>query len=185
MTENLGCTSATTGPARTKFFPGYLLTPFGWAAQPLIGMVEADPTLLRQLFELNRPDMHLIALGLAHLEADAVPKIGPVLVRCSSPHALTHILGRPPVGIKQVLKRLPFAVLTAENYRRLVVLLEDPSTGKLVLQHSETDLDDLSGVMICLGLPVRKHFLHGTISLDGRPSDRRSSNVPRSEKASP
>jgi hypothetical protein len=37
-----------------------------------------------------------------------------------------------------------------------------------------------------LGLPVRKHFLHGAISLDGRPSDRRSaSNVPRSEKASP
>ena len=31
----------------------------------------------------------------------------------------------------------------------------------------------LAGVVICLGLPVRKHFLHGTISLDGRPSDRR------------
>jgi hypothetical protein len=40
--------------------------------------------------------------------------------------------------------------------------------------------------MISLGLPVRKHFLHGAISLDERPSDRRSaSNVPHSQKASP
>jgi hypothetical protein len=29
----------------------------------------------------------------------------------------------------------------------------------------------LAGVVICLGLPVRKHFLHGTISLDGRLSE--------------
>jgi hypothetical protein len=36
----------------------------------------------------------------------------------------------PPVGLKRVLHRLPFAVLTCENYRRLVELLADPGTGK-------------------------------------------------------
>jgi|HubBroStandDraft_6_1064221.scaffolds.fasta_scaffold2339431_1 hypothetical protein len=48
----------------------------------------------------------------------------------------------PPVGLKRVLHRLPFAVLTCENYRRLVELLADPGTGKLLVQHTETDLND-------------------------------------------
>jgi hypothetical protein len=127
---------------RKQLFPGYLLTPFGWATQPLLSIVETDPALLRHVVEINRPHMHMIALGLAHLEPDAVPKIGPVLLRCSAPHVLTHVLGRPPVGIKRVLHRLPFAVLTAENYRRLIELLDDQTTGRLVLHHADTDIDD-------------------------------------------
>jgi hypothetical protein len=44
--------------------PGYLLGPFGWAAQPLLGLLEADPSLCRALFTLSRQRMHLIALAL-------------------------------------------------------------------------------------------------------------------------
>ena len=34
--------------------PGFLLKPFGWAAEPLAAMVNAEPKLLGDLFELAR-----------------------------------------------------------------------------------------------------------------------------------
>jgi hypothetical protein len=49
--------------------PGYLTMPFGWAAQPLAVMLEADRSLYPALFTLSRRRMHLIALALAHWEA--------------------------------------------------------------------------------------------------------------------
>ena len=55
--------------AQTKpLVPGYLVTPFGWAAQPLAAMIQADPELLTHVFELDRVRMHVIALALAHLD---------------------------------------------------------------------------------------------------------------------
>ena len=41
---------STAALARTKpLAPGHLLTPFGWAAQPLAAMI-TDPALLRHIF---------------------------------------------------------------------------------------------------------------------------------------
>src|SRR5947209_1729173 len=112
MTEQLAHSSAAAAPGRRKLFPGYLLTPFGWAAQPLIEMIAADPTLLPHVFELNRPRMHVIGLALAHLGSDAVPKIGPVLLQSPARQVLHRVLGGSPIGLKRVLRRLPFAVLS-------------------------------------------------------------------------
>jgi len=65
---------STVTLARTKpLAPGYLLTPFGWAAQPLAAMIQTDPALVTQLFELDRPRMHVIALALAHLDDNPTP----------------------------------------------------------------------------------------------------------------
>jgi hypothetical protein len=50
MTEQLACGSAATAPGRSQLFPGYLLTPLGWAATPLTLMVSAYPALLADLF---------------------------------------------------------------------------------------------------------------------------------------
>ena len=66
-----------TGRNRT---PGFLLAPFGWAAEPLTAMVQAEPSLLADLFGISRPRMHLIALALAHLDTTVPPEIGPLLV---------------------------------------------------------------------------------------------------------
>jgi len=74
--------------------------------------------------------MHLFALAVAHLDPDAVPKIGPVLVHGSARPILDSVLGGSPVGIKTVLCRLPSAVLRCENYRLLVELLRDPRFAK-------------------------------------------------------
>jgi hypothetical protein len=37
--------------------PGFLLTPFGWAAEPLTAMAAAEPSLLADLFAISRPQM--------------------------------------------------------------------------------------------------------------------------------
>ena len=76
----------TTAPAQTKpLAPGYLFTPFGWAAQPLAQIILSEPRLLTHVFELDRPRMHVVALALAHLDgpsgatpcADPVPGLYP------------------------------------------------------------------------------------------------------------
>jgi hypothetical protein len=59
--------AGTAGPPRP---PGFLLAPFGWAAEPLAAIVHAEPSLLPDLFTISRPRMHLIALALAR---QAVP----------------------------------------------------------------------------------------------------------------
>jgi hypothetical protein len=64
--------------------PGFLLTPFGWAAESLAAMVHAEPKLLSALFELAQPRMHLIALALAHLGPQVPPEIGLLLTRGSA-----------------------------------------------------------------------------------------------------
>jgi hypothetical protein len=57
-------TLVPAGTAERPRLPGFLLTPFGWAAEPLTILVDAEPRLLADLFEISRPRMHLIELVL-------------------------------------------------------------------------------------------------------------------------
>src|SRR5271165_6373755 len=115
--------AVTAGPPRP---PGFLLAPFGWAAEPLAALVHAEPSLLTDLFAISRPRMHLIALGLAHLNPPVPADIGPLLLRGLAWQVLDRVLGHRPVGLKRALGRLPVAVLQPANYRRLIDLLADP-----------------------------------------------------------
>jgi hypothetical protein len=124
--------------------PGYLFTPFGWAAQPLAAMIQAEPGLLTHVFELDRPRMHVIALALAHLEGNPAPHLAPVLFRASIHEVLHRVLGRSPPGIRRVLRRLPFAVLSRQGYLRLVELLDEPQSAKLLHHLDETEIIDLT-----------------------------------------
>ena len=124
--------AVTAGPPRP---PGFLLTPFGWAAEPLAAMVHAEPTMLAGLFEMSQAPMHLIALALAHLDTQVPPDIGLFLARRSSRKVLDQGLGHAPAGIERALHRLPVAVVNRRNYRRLVNLLDDPESAK-VLHHA-------------------------------------------------
>lgn len=133
--------------------PGYLLTPFGWAAPGLATMVAAEPRLLAHLFELDRWRMHVIALALAHIDGNVSPQVGLLLVRASAKEILDHVLGRRPMGIKRVLRRLPYAVLPAESYRQLVDLLNEPETAKLLHHLPETTITD-STIRLLHEVPV-------------------------------
>jgi hypothetical protein len=120
--------------------PGFLFAPFGWAAEPVAAMMRADRSLFADLFAIDRSRMHLIALAVAHLNLPVPPEIGALLVRASARQVLNQVLGQAPVGIRRVLSHLPDAVLSRENYRRLVELLVDPEAAQ-VLHHAD-QIDD-------------------------------------------
>jgi hypothetical protein len=122
--------------------PGYLLTPLGWAAQPLATIIAAEPGLLPHLFELDRRRMHLIALAFAHLDTRSLSEFGPVLIRASVHEVLQHVLGRSPVGVKGALRRLPHTVLSQQSYRHLVELLDDPEIARVLRHHAKTTITD-------------------------------------------
>jgi hypothetical protein len=155
MTEQLSCDSAATGLGRSQLFPGYLLTPLGWAATPLTLIVSAHPTLLADLFGMIRERMHLIALALAHLEAPSSLDNASLLIRGSPRQILRRVLGRCPTGAKRALKHLPTQVLQQQNYRLLIEHLEDPDSANVL--HHASKIDDLAiAVLAELPRPLRR-----------------------------
>jgi hypothetical protein len=122
--------------------PGFLLAPFGWAAEPLAAMVQTKPSLLADLFTISRPRMHLMALALAHLDWPVPSGIGLLLTRGPVRQVLDRALGQHPPGVKRALHRLPVNVLQRQNYRRLVHLLADP--GSAAVLHHATTINDLA-----------------------------------------
>jgi hypothetical protein len=142
--------SAASQKQSARRCPGFLLSPFGWAAEPLAVIVNAEPTLLTDLFEMSRPRMHLIALALAHLEPPLSPEIGRLLTHGSPRQVLEQVLGHCPVGIRRALHRLPGKALQQQNYRRLVLLLADRDSGKVL--HHAAKIDDLA-IAVLADLP--------------------------------
>jgi hypothetical protein len=148
--------SAAPPKQSTTRCPGFLLSPFGWAAEPLAAMVSA--TLLADLFEMSQSRMHLIALGLAHLEPPQPPEIGRLLTHGSPRQVLDRVLGHCPVGIRRALARLPVKALHRQNYQRLVLLLADPDSAKVL--HHAAKIDDLTiAVLADLPKPLRRLLL--------------------------
>jgi hypothetical protein len=113
--------------------PGFLLSPFGWAATPLAVIVSADPRLLVDLFGVSRERMHLIALALAHMEGPGSLETASLFIRDSTRGVLQRVLKRCPIGIKRVLKHLPPQVLRRQNYIALVALLDKRARGCCIM----------------------------------------------------
>src|SRR5271166_5246674 len=145
----------STETAGRQLSPGFLLAPFGWAAEPLAAIVHAEPSLVADLFGISRPRMHLIALALAHLDRPVPPGIGCLLARGPARQVLGRVLGACPAGIKRALDHLPGEVLQRQNYRRLLHLLADPS-GAAVLRHAPTITDMAIQVLGDLPIPLRR-----------------------------
>jgi hypothetical protein len=145
--------SAVVLPQTKPLAPGYLVTPFGWAAQLLATIIEANPTLLVHLFELDKTRMHTIALALAHLDESPPPGLAPVLFSASVREVLHRVLNRSPAGSKGVLRRLPFSVLSRQGYLRLIDLLDDPSFAKLLHHSGEAEITE-SVVRVLYEIPT-------------------------------
>ena len=137
--------------------PGHLLAPFGWAADALAAMVEAKPTLLAHLFELDRARMHLIALAFAHLD-EVSPDLSEFLVSGSVRAIIEQVLGHYPSGIKRALDHLPPSVLSPKKYRHLVELLADAETAKLLF-HARCIEGSTIEALHALPAPLRSPFM--------------------------
>jgi hypothetical protein len=140
-----------TGPR--PLVPGHLLAPFGWTALPLAAIIQSQPGLLKDLFELDQPRMHVIGLALAHLNHHQVIAIAPTLFRAPVREAVERILGRCPVGTARVLRRLPPRLLGVDGYKSLVELLDDPRSAKLLYHIDESKLTD-PALRVLIDLPA-------------------------------
>ena len=127
-------TAELTRPAAPALLrpPGYLLNPFGWAAEPLVALARSDATLARDILHVSRNRMHLIALALAHAGEPLTREMGAVLLRAPAGDILDAVLGRRPRGLKRAISRMPDRVLDRQAYRRLALLLDDPAAAKLL-----------------------------------------------------
>jgi hypothetical protein len=120
--------------------PGFLLAPLGWAAERLMPVLQQDPALLADVVHLSRSRMHLIAIAFAHLDGAVQPELGKVLLCGSAREILDAVIGRRPIGLKRVARRLPERVLEVRSYRRLLQLLDDQAAAKLL--HHADQIDD-------------------------------------------
>jgi hypothetical protein len=155
MTEQLACGSAAAAPRRSQLCPGYLLSPFGWAATPLSLVVSVYPSLLADLFGMTQERMHLIALALAHVEGLSSLENASLFIRGSPREVLQHVLGRCPTGIKRALKHLPRQVLRQQSYHLLIQLLDDPDSARVL--HHASNIDGLTvEVLTSLPRPLRR-----------------------------
>jgi hypothetical protein len=121
--------------------PGFLLEPLGWVQDRLRQAIEVEPRLVELLFDLDHARMHLIALALAHMIGEVTPDLALMLLQGSRKTVLNLSVGHRPVGINRALHHLPPKVLTAESYRNLTDLLNDPVTAKFL--HHTASITDL------------------------------------------
>ena len=70
-----------------------------------------------------------------------------------SSEVLHNVVGRSPAGINRVLRRLPFAVLSRQGYLRLIELLDDPRSAKLLHHLDETEITN-STIKVLYEIPA-------------------------------
>src|SRR5450432_3841905 len=112
--------------------PGFLLEPLGWVQGRLSQAIEAEPRLVELLFGLDQSRMHLMGLALAHMAKDVTPDLALMLLRGPKNQILDLSVGHRPVGIDRILRHLPRKVLGVEIYRKLVDVLNYPSTARFL-----------------------------------------------------
>ena len=124
--------------------PGFLVRPLGWLNAYFATVLRTDGDLLATLFELDPYRMHVLGLGLAHLEP-ALP-LGTIienLGRRSPKTTLRQILGHWPPGLDKILHALPdTTVFALKSYRALIAILDDRAIATH-LHHRQTITEPL------------------------------------------
>jgi hypothetical protein len=112
---------------------------FGPHAAAIHGLMGADPGLADFVARQDKAGIHFLALAVSHILPESQAGLHDMAVMqrtLERGKLLRHILGRrPPPGLTGVLGKLGVAPMTAQNYRRLVELLDDPAARK-VLTHA-------------------------------------------------
>ena len=118
--------------------PGYLSVPLGWAAQPLLSLVNSNHGLAADLLQIDRARMHLMALVFAHCEDRNIRtnllSDAQLLLRGSFNEVVDATLQKRLIGLKRTLEKLPIKVLSQESYRHLAESLEEEASAKLMHQ---------------------------------------------------
>jgi hypothetical protein len=150
--------------------PGYLMVPFGWAAKPLGSLLQADLSLCPAIFTLSRRRMHLIALALAHWTHEIDAEFARLLIIGSPIVVLDIVLDQRPNGLKRALERLPTRVLSQDGYRRLIELLKEPATAKLIYHVDSIPIqEEYLAMLHSIPAPLRRIAARAVDELSVRP----------------
>ena len=120
--------------------PGFLLQPLRWAADPVMRMALAEPTLLAHLADLDKCRLHVIAFYLAHRQGGTEDRSDAVLLASTrSRDILDKAMGRPTGRLLGLLRRLPDRVQGRSTYTRLAALSLNSSMTNLMMRQSKLD----------------------------------------------
>ena len=125
---------ATTHSAQS-YRPGFLLGPLGWLGRDVTAAVAIEPELFSALFELEPYRIHLLGIAIAYGRDRSRSFLS--LIRRPPRDVIEQCVGYWPIGLGRLLRALPVAVLSFENYRAIPDLLSDSATAKF-LAHRKT-----------------------------------------------
>lgn len=139
----------------------------GWAEPEFLVHAEQKPTLALRLWTAPRQKLHLVAFLLSNSQGQISTQVLENAVTLPARTVLADLGFGGLKGLRRALGRIPGAVLEPPQYRRIVSLLSDSSTARL-LHHSPeitasllTNLENLPG-------PLRSHAIAKAIgSLPG------------------
>jgi hypothetical protein len=149
---------AMTPPHDIRSFRlGLLMAPLGWLGPYLADALRSDLELSTVLFELDALRMHVLGLGLAHLQSpDCSPAVIKSLMREPLQTALQQILGRSLPGLNRALRALPnTAALERESYRAFAALLMDQAMATY-LHHCQAITEPLVEALAALPSALRR-----------------------------
>jgi hypothetical protein len=140
---------------------GFLAAPLGWLNQCLAKILASDRELFATLFELDPYRMHVLGLGIAHLDPALLSRTIIEDLASRSPQAsVREILRSWPRGLNRILHALPdTSVLAPENYRALVRLLDDRTTAAH-LHHCRAVNEPLITALAALPSPLRRPAIY-------------------------
>jgi hypothetical protein len=131
--------TATSPLSPVLFHPGFLLKPLGWVLAAFAQPIADDPSLLIDLCSINKPRLHLLAIGALHAPKPIQPPLVPLLIRETPQEAMRRLGLSWPIGFSGVLHKLPDHVIEANLYRDLLNLLAEPAVAKFLAHRGEID----------------------------------------------
>lgn len=148
--------------------PGELLKALGWMAPRVYAMARREPGMASLLLGLDRPQIHLLGLALAHDPDGRAPHLIRAAVGASARSVLRSFRQEAVKGLPRVLRLLPDEPLSDEDYRLMASLLSDPDSAS-ILHHCQS-ID--SSLLHALGsLPAELRTRPVVSGLSGMPEN--------------
>ena len=147
-------TATIARPSPLLFHPGFLLEPLGWVLAALAQPIADDPSLLVDLCSINKPRLHLLALGALRVPKPVTPSFVRLMSRETPQEVMRHLGLAWPIGFSGVLQKLPDHVIEARLYPQLLNLLAEPTAAKFLAHRPEIDERLIRG-LATLPAPLR------------------------------
>lgn len=126
----------------------------GWAQEPVLAIINDDPSLAWHLLTVPKQRLHFLAFVLALTEPATPAALLRDAIRLPMREVLPR-LGLPEIrGLRRVLGRFQGPVVDGNWYRQLADLISEPNTAR-VLFHEPEITPELLANLAALPIPMR------------------------------